>query len=61
MPRHVKEIEALASLLLLLIKLWLLQLRKKMGGRGRDHFLGQHRESKRGKRKNEKMALILFS
>jgi len=34
----VKKIETLDLLLLLLIKLLLLQLRKKMGGRGRDYF-----------------------
>jgi hypothetical protein len=56
----MKEIEILALLLLFLIKLLLLELRKKGGGRGKDHFLGQHRESKRGKMERKKTNLLLL-
>jgi hypothetical protein len=44
---YVKEIETLALLLLLVIKLLLLQLRKKMGGRSGDHFLRQTMDVRR--------------
>jgi len=49
--RYLKEIETLALLLLLLIKLLLCNSEEKMGGRGGDHFL-RHTADVKGMKNN---------